>query len=65
MQITDLRRTSVSSKAGFSCYLGLTLSGQGFEKLAQTGGWILPPPLLTLLSCIRTKLNLVWANKII
>ena len=45
--------------------LGLTLSGPGFEKLAQTGGGRIPPPLLTLLPCIRTKPNLVWANTII
>ena len=43
----------------------LTLSGPGFEKLAQTGGGRIPPPLLTSLPCIRTKPNLVWANTII
>ena len=42
----------------------LTLSGPGFEKLAQTGGAD-SAPLLTSLPCIRTKPNLVWANTII
>ena len=40
----------------------LTLSGPGFEKLAQTGGGAESAPLLTPLPCIQTKPNLVWAN---
>ena len=42
----------------------LTLSGLGFEKLAQTGETD-SAPLLTPLPCIPTKPNLVWANTII
>ena len=46
--------------------ISLTLSGPGFEKLAQTGGGAdSAPPLLTSLPCIRTKPNLVWENTII
>ena len=37
----------------------LTLSGPGFEKLAQTGGGGGFRPFLTPLPCIRTKPNLV------
>ena len=45
--------------------IGLTLSMPGFQKLAPAGGGGGFLPLLTLLPCIQTKLNLVWDNTIL
>ena len=52
--VAKFKKTHRHTGTIFDCFFAyvLTLPGQGFEKLSQTGGGWIPPPLLTSLLCI-------------